>query len=110
LGIGSAWWSDEQDGLWITHRQKAPLKEEYLKGEVITTGGKTLKVVEKTFSKFFSANRITASAVVTQVGNRNWQILVPTEKGKQLIYEKEEINANTFTFRRVRNLYFCGRY
>jgi outer membrane protein assembly factor BamB len=79
MGIGSSWWSsDEQDGFWLTHLQKAPLVTE-----------KDLKFVDKKVSKFFPANRITASAVVAQINAKNWQMAVPTEKGKLLIYDEK---------------------
>lgn len=84
LGIGSAWWSNEQDGFWITHLQKAVLKEE-----------KNMKVVDKKVSKFYSANRVSASAVVAQINNKNWQIAVPTEKGQLLIYDEKKKSMQT---------------
>ena len=90
LGIGTAWWSNEQDGLWITHLQKTPLKDANIKGGIETDEGKTLKIVDKTFSKFFPANRVSASAVVAQISNKNWQIIVPTEKGQLLIYDEKK--------------------
>jgi len=79
MGIGSSWWSsDEQDGFWVTHLQKAPLTTE-----------NDLKFVDRKASKFFPANRITASAVVAQINAKNWQMAVPTEKGKLLIYDEK---------------------
>lgn len=86
LGIGSAWWSsDEQDGFWVTHLQKAPLKEE-----------KGLKTVDKNMSKFFAANRVSASAVVAQINAKSWQLAVPTEKGKLLVYDEKKKSMQTF--------------
>lgn len=85
LGIGSAWWSDKQDGFWVTHLQKATLNEE-----------KGLKVVDRSLSNFTSANRISASAVVAQVNNKNWQLIVPTEKGRLLLYDEKKKTMQTF--------------
>ncbi|GAB4126624.1 MAG: hypothetical protein OHK0045_01560 [Raineya sp.] len=86
LGIGTSWWSSEQDGLWISHLQKAMLKEE---SRSTWEGAGSIKMVDKAHSKFFSANRISASAVVAQISNKNWQIIVPTEKGKLMIYDEK---------------------
>jgi len=76
LVIGSSWWSNEQDGLWIAHLQKAPLVGE-------------TKMVDRNVRKFYDANRVSASGVVGYITSKNWQIAVPTEKGELLIYDEK---------------------
>lgn len=86
MGIGSSWWSsNEQDGFWITHLKNAPLRKE-----------ENLRIVDKSVSKFFPANRVSASAVVAQINSKNWQLAVPTEKGKLLIYDEKKKTMQTF--------------
>ncbi|MCU0440031.1 MAG: PQQ-like beta-propeller repeat protein [Raineya sp.] len=76
--IGSSWWSSDQDGLWIAHLLKANL-----------TGEEGVKFVDKNVRRFYTANRISASAVVGNITNKNWQIAIPTEKGELLIYDEK---------------------
>jgi outer membrane protein assembly factor BamB len=77
--IGSSWWSNEQDGLWVAHLQKAKLEQ---------VGG--ISMVSNPAKKFYGANRISASGVVGQITEKKWQIAVPTEKGELLLYDEQE--------------------
>ncbi|KOY87179.1 hypothetical protein AD998_14410 [bacterium 336/3] len=76
--VGSSWWSSEHDGLWIAHLLKAKLE-----------GEANNKFVDKNVRRFHAANRISASGVVGNITNKNWQIAIPTEKGELLIYDEK---------------------
>ncbi|MDX1902516.1 MAG: hypothetical protein SFU27_00030 [Thermonemataceae bacterium] len=78
LLIGSAWWSDANDGVWLAHLNKAKIQD---------NNGK--KEVDRSVRKFYTANRVTASAVVGQFTSKNWQFAVPTERGELLIYDEK---------------------
>ncbi|MDW8297375.1 MAG: hypothetical protein RMJ97_10895 [Raineya sp.] len=80
LAIGTSWWSDNDDGLWIAHLKSADIEQENSYG---------YRIVSSKAQNFFPANRITASAVVGQITHKkNWQLAVPTEKGELLIYDE----------------------